>query len=402
MKLGARRSPHLLQQHPPGRVLGRGAGELRSPRARGARPARRRRRLRHRPAPLGARGRGAVGSPRRWPSSATSCAASACTSSRSTAFPTAPSTARGSRRRSTCPDWRDPERLRYTDLLADLLAELLPAGDGARGQRQHRAGAFKPALGGRGDVARWSSTCCATSPTWCAARAHRQARRAGARARAALLPRDRRRDDRLLRARPAWRGGRASGRWRSPGSTATAAARALHEHLGVCLDLCHAAVEFEDAAECLAAARSVPASASTRCRSAPACGCPRSTPSRSPRCAASTTRSTCTRSCSAGPGGSSASPTCPRPWPRSTTPAGDREWRVHFHVPIFLGRARRPSPRRSRSSREVLAIQRARAVSCHLEVETYTWDVLPEPFRSGSVDEAVARELAWVRRELRA
>ena len=77
----------------------------------------------------------------------------------------------------------------------------------------------------------------------------------------------------------------------------------------------------------------------------------------------------------------------------------DREWRVHFHVPIFLDRL---APFASTQSfvREVLAIQRARPVSAHLEVETYTWGMLPEPFRSGTVDEAVARELAWVRREL--
>ena len=45
-------------------------------------------------------------------------------------------------------------------------------------------------------------------------------------------------------------------------------------------------------------------------------------------------------------------------------------------------------------------MQRASAISAHLEVETYTWDVLPEAFRSGTVDEAVARELSWVRAEL--
>ena len=36
------------------------------------------------------------------------------------------------------PDWRDEERLRYTDELADLLAKLLP--DGVGGQHQHGAG----------------------------------------------------------------------------------------------------------------------------------------------------------------------------------------------------------------------------------------------------------------------
>ncbi len=52
--------------------------------------------------------------------------------------------------------------------------------------------------------------------------------------------------------------------------------------------------------------------------------------------------------------------------------------------------------------REALAIQRAAPISTHLEVETYTWDVLPEPYRSGTVDAAVARELAWVVDELSA
>jgi hypothetical protein len=77
----------------------------------------------------------------------------------------------------------------------------------------------------------------------------------------------------------------------------------------------------------------------------------------------------------------------------------DREWRVHFHVPIFLDRLA-PFASTQAFVREVLAIQRARPLSAHLEVETYTWDVLPEPFRSGPVDAAVARELAWVQAEL--
>ena len=43
----------------------------------------------------------------------------------------------------------------------------------------------------------------------------------------------------------------------------------------------------------------------------------------------------------------------------------------------------------------------ARASDCpHLEVETYTWDVLPEAFRSVPVDEAIARELGFVQARL--
>ena len=52
------------------------------------------------------------------------------------------------------------------------------------------------------------------------------------------------------------------------GLPSATAREALHEHLGVCLDLCHAAVEFEDAAGCLQQLRDA-TSACTRCRSAP-------------------------------------------------------------------------------------------------------------------------------------
>ena len=40
--------------------------------------------------------------------------------------------------------------------------------------------------------------------------------------------------------------------------------------------------------------------------------------------------------------------------------------------------------------------QTSRTCSPHLEVETYTWDVLPQGLRAGKVEDAVARELGWV------
>ena len=41
------------------------------------------------------------------------------------------------------PDWQDPERLQYTNLLADLLAELLPLQPGLNGSISTVPGAFK-------------------------------------------------------------------------------------------------------------------------------------------------------------------------------------------------------------------------------------------------------------------
>ena len=40
-------------------------------------------------------------------------------------------------------------------------------------------------------------------------------------------------------------------------------------------------------------------------------------------------------------------------------------------------------------------LSEAPVLAPHLEVETYTFDVLPLEYRSRSVTEAVARELAW-------
>ena len=40
-------------------------------------------------------------------------------------------------------------------------------------------------------------------------------------------------------------------------------------------------------------------------------------------------------------------------------------------------------------------MHRARADTSHLEIETYTWDVLPADLKASSVD-SIAREYEWV------
>jgi hypothetical protein len=75
------------------------------------------------------------------------------------------------------------------------------------------------------------------------------------------------------------------------------------------------------------------------------------------------------------------------------------EWRVHFHVPIFLAELEHFSTTQAFLG-EILRLHREQPVSQHLEVETYTWDVLPERYRQVEVASAIARELAWVRAQL--
>ena len=71
------------------------------------------------------------------------------------------------------------------------------------------------------------------------------------------------------------------------------------------------------------------------------------------------------------------------------------EWRAHFHVPVF---AENLQLLRSTQSDivEVLNIQKSMPFSDHLEVETYTWEVLPESLKM-PIDQSIIRELNWVK-----
>ena len=75
------------------------------------------------------------------------------------------------------------------------------------------------------------------------------------------------------------------------------------------------------------------------------------------------------------------------------------EWRVHFHVPVFMAEAGMFSTTRETLA-EVLDVQRERGVCRHLEVETYTWGVLPSRLGEVAPAVAIARELNWVRARL--
>ena len=72
-----------------------------------------------------------------------------------------------------------------------------------------------------------------------------------------------------------------------------------------------------------------------------------------------------------------------------------QEWRTHFHVPLFV-----PSYGVLNSTqdaiREVLSILNETPVTQHLEVETYTWEVLPKEIQVG-LSQSIVRELEWVR-----
>lgn len=87
---------------------------------------------------------------------------------------------------------------------------------------------------------------------------------------------------------------------------------------------------------------------------------------------------------------------------------GDGPWRVHFHVPVdaeTLGPLRTTRPVLAETLRALLGGPRAR--THHVEVETYTWSVLPGRIRPTARPDdprglvaGIAAELAWTRAEL--
>lgn len=76
----------------------------------------------------------------------------------------------------------------------------------------------------------------------------------------------------------------------------------------------------------------------------------------------------------------------------NAAPPDIEEWRVHFHVPVFMD-----STGECDSTRffleEILPLF---PPDLPLEVETYTWTVLPPDLRTGPVTDSIVREIQWV------
>lgn len=78
----------------------------------------------------------------------------------------------------------------------------------------------------------------------------------------------------------------------------------------------------------------------------------------------------------------------------------DTEWRTHFHVPLFVKKFGDLQSTQS-DVVKVLKYLKNNHVTDHLEVETYTWDVLPSELKT-DLDDSIIRELKWVKQNLEA
>ena len=78
---------------------------------------------------------------------------------------------------------------------------------------------------------------------------------------------------------------------------------------------------------------------------------------------------------------------------------GPREWRTHIHVPVFLDDLGQFRTTRFAIA-DALKFHKEKPLSHHLEVETYTWDMLPESLKSRDIVDYICRELEWVKGQL--
>lgn len=295
------------------------------------------------------------------------------------------------------PDWRTPERLAYSERLARHLAALLE--EGATGSVSTVPGAFKAEAVGEGDVA-----AIAENLLRHAAQLWRLRETTGRTIALALEPEPECLlettaeavafiEDRLLAAPGRRRMAALTGLDEAGGEAA------VRTHLGICLDVCHAAVEFEDLQHAL------------RLPGAHGIRVPKAQLSAALRVPA--VDAAAAHRLRAFDDGVYLHQVVAREGDRlvryldlpqaleahAAGTAPTAEWRIHFHVPVFRAELDGLSSTQAELAAALDVLAGMPEVE-HLEVETYTWDVLPARHRDLSVDAAIARELAWVRARL--
>jgi hypothetical protein len=291
------------------------------------------------------------------------------------------------------PDWRETERLRYTADLAALMAELVPPGTTVT--LSTVPGCFRP-------LAEAAEEEIADRFLQAAAYLVALEQETGVRVALAIEPEPACLLETIAETCLFFEERLYSPDARKRFSTLTGlstaqAADALPRHLGLCYDVCHAAVEFEDPAESVALLRSAGVPVHKLQLSA-ALRVPEGNRYTREALKAFDEPTYLHQVVSRKGGSLSRYNDLPEALARGADADGE-EWRVHFHVPIFLKDLGAFESTRDFLA-EILALHRAQSISEHLEVETYTWDVLPEELRRQSVDQAILRELHWVEDQL--
>jgi hypothetical protein len=86
--------------------------------------------------------------------------------------------------------------------------------------------------------------------------------------------------------------------------------------------------------------------------------------------------------------------------PVADGPQFDREWRIHFHIPLHAPETETFGTTADHLRGTLDVVKQHPALCSHLEMETYTWEVLPRELKQPSVVDMLASEYAWTLGEL--
>jgi len=291
------------------------------------------------------------------------------------------------------PDWRSEERIRYTNALADLMAELAPEGEMV--SLSTVPGTFKPLAVG-------AEALIAENILRSVAHLIALEARTGVTVALAIEP-----EPACFLETIAESVAFFIDHLFSPVAAARVAeltelsveqaVPALPRHLGLCYDVCHAAVEYEDPAESIAALR-VAGIPIHKLQLSAALLIPQISAVARDALAAYAEPTYLHQVVRRTRDGLKSEVDLPDALALGASTDGE-EWRVHFHVPVFIRDLGAFSSTRDFLA-EILALHRQTSISPHLEIETYTWDVLPVGVRGATIAEDVGREFGWVLGEL--
>lgn len=293
------------------------------------------------------------------------------------------------------PDWLEEQRVEYTAALAHILASLVPAGQ--VGSISTVPGCFKPRAAAPG-----SDVIIAQNLVRVAGELVRLERETGKQLCLALEPEPacaiETTDEALAFFENAlFHRERLAELTRLTGVAPGAAESLLRRHVGVCLDACHAAVQFErplDALRRLAGAGlRIP-----KIQVSAGLSLNRFDPEALAVLESFADATYLHQVVARTPHGLERFVDIAPALARANRSPGT-EWRVHFHVPVFQ-RELGPFSSTQQDLAELLRARETLDVVPHLEVETYTFELLPEAYKPSSLIEAIARELAWTAAEL--
>lgn len=170
----------------------------------------------------------------------------------------------------------------------------------------------------------------------------------------------------------------------------------VRRHLGVCFDTCHVALAFED----LAAAWDRYLAAGVRISKVQLSAALQAEPTEEARRALRAfDEPTYLHQVRARAGDGAVRAWLDLPDALAAWPGDVESLRIHFHVPLFWTAAGPLSSTAATLDEAFWRRVRAEA-ALHLEVETYTFDVLPPALQRGDVVASIAAELSWARARL--